>query len=77
MKNSWQAPQGMPVPPPEGGASRKAISRRTEVCPLCRYMFSPATRSAHRSITPQQLSMQKPVKMRPSALSSAQTTWRA
>ena len=35
------------------------------------------TRSAHRSITPQQLSMQKPVKMRPSALSSAQTTWRA
>ena len=38
-------------------------------------MCSAATRSAHRSMTPQQLSMQKPVKILPVAVSSAQATW--
>ena len=31
------------------------MRRLTTVCPLCRYMLSAATRSAHRSITPEQL----------------------
>ena len=74
-KNSRQAPQGIPLPPPLGALSRKAISRFTTVCPLFTYIFSAATRSAHRSSTPEQLSTQNPVKIPPFSASSAHTTW--
>lgn len=40
MKNSRHAPQGIPLPPPQGGASRNAIMRFTTVCPLFTNIFN-------------------------------------
>ena len=57
-----------------GGASRNAIILFTTVCPLSAYIRSAATLSAHKFITPLQLSIQKPVKISPLSLSNAHTT---
>lgn len=72
IKNFLQVPQG--IPPFFGGFSLHAINLLILVFPVLIYIFKAATLSAHKFITPLALSIQNPVKISPSSLSTAETT---